>query len=422
MAVNLHQTHFRFGVDELAESTHGWLAAEDANASKLPNQNFLLRFTVQETGGTAAANVDNQFQYNKNGAGWNNITTTSAVVKAVAADALTNGGNCTKRLTGTGTFETTAAGQTEDGLSGGPANDIAASGNSETECGLQIVGADVARFDTIQFRLTSPDFPVTVDVTPTLTVLGNVALAADASALALTGSTAALKAGLLLSANAGAIAVNGTAAALLRGYPLPAGFGAYALNGSAADLVYTPNAGAVLTADGGALTLTGTAAALKVGHAIVVSAGALALAGQVAALNVNKVLTADSGSVALTGSAANVTAARLIAGAAGNYILSGTAAALRPSNVRMEAEQGVYLITGAAARAALEVDMLIGGTITTQDKQDIADEVRIELAAELAKIAALSFTLAGKVDAHVQAIRGRGLKGSGTDEDPWGPE
>ena len=173
MAVNLHTTRYRFGVDELAESTHGWHAAENVNPTQgviAVDTTFLLRFTVQETGGTAAANVDNQFQCRLNGGAFQNITTTSTIVKAVAAAAFANGANCTKRLAGTGTFETTAAGCTEDGLSGGASNDIAASGNSETECGLQIVSANVAHNDSIEFRLTSPDFTITNDVVPTITV------------------------------------------------------------------------------------------------------------------------------------------------------------------------------------------------------------------------------------------------------------
>ena len=173
MATDLRQTHYRFGIDELAESTHGWYAAEDANPSPgaIPLDTvFLLRFNEQEAGGTAAANTDAVFQYNRNGVGWIDITTTSPVVKAVAAVALANGSACTKRLSGTGTFETSGAGQTEDGSSGGPANDIAASGCSETECGLQIIGADVAHGDVLQFRFQSPDWTVTYTVTPSYTV------------------------------------------------------------------------------------------------------------------------------------------------------------------------------------------------------------------------------------------------------------
>ena len=209
MAVNLHATHFRFGIDELAENTHGWHAAEDVNPAQgsiAVGVTFLLRFCVQETGGTAAGNADFQFQYNLNGAGWVNITTTSPVVKAVAAAALTNGGNCTKRLSGTGTFESSGAGQTEDGTSGGNANDIAASGCSETECGLQVIEADTNPSDSIQFRLTSPDFTITNDVVPTFTVASAPAQGVTGAAI---GSSAALFAATLALTVAGATVTSG---------------------------------------------------------------------------------------------------------------------------------------------------------------------------------------------------------------------
>jgi hypothetical protein len=172
--VALTLSHYRFGVDELAESTHGWHAAEDTDPAEgviAVDTTFLLRFTVQANAAAGLTNVDNNFEFRLNGGTWTQITTSSSVVKAVAATALTNGGNCTKRLSGTGTFETTGAGQTEDGISGGTANDIVASGNSETECGLQIVGADVAGGDLIEFRLTR-DAQVLLDtysVVPSIT-------------------------------------------------------------------------------------------------------------------------------------------------------------------------------------------------------------------------------------------------------------
>src|SRR3990167_11499 len=133
MATDLRQTHFRFGKDDGTESTHTFWQNEDVNHSQqiAVDWTFLLRFCEQEVGGTAAANTDAQFQYNKNWAGWVDITTTSSVVRAVAVGAFTNGQVCTKRLSGTGTFETSGAGCTEDGSSGGTTNDIAASGNSE---------------------------------------------------------------------------------------------------------------------------------------------------------------------------------------------------------------------------------------------------------------------------------------------------
>jgi hypothetical protein len=200
MAVTLVTNHYRFGIDELAESTHNWYANEDANpaSSAIPvDTTFLLRFNVQETGASAAANVDMQFQCSLNGGAFQDITTTSTIVKAVAAAALTNAGNCTKRLSGTGTFESSGAGQTEDGLSGGNNNDIAASGCSETECGLQIVGADAPAGSIITFRLTSPDFTITNNVVPTLklslvpSAFSEVTVADDGVTVALIGDAPA---------------------------------------------------------------------------------------------------------------------------------------------------------------------------------------------------------------------------------------
>jgi hypothetical protein len=177
MAVNLHTTKYRFGINELAETTHGWHAAENANPAQgviAVDTTFLLRFTVQETGGTAAGNTDQQFQVAKNGGAFQNITTSSTIVKAVTTTVFADAADLTKRLTGTGTFESSGDGGTHDGLSGGIQNDIAASGNSETECALQIVSADVVTNDVLTFRLTSPDFTITNDVVPTLTVSESV--------------------------------------------------------------------------------------------------------------------------------------------------------------------------------------------------------------------------------------------------------
>ena len=173
MAVDLRQTHFRFGKDDNTEILHTFWELEDTNHSQLVDTDwtFLLRFCEQnESVDTIASNTDAQFEYNKNGAGWVSVTTSSVVVKAVAVGAFANGDNCTQRLSGTGTFESSGAGCTEDGSSGGNANDIAISGNSETECGLQVVAAQVADGDTIQFRFSSVDWAVAYTITPTLTI------------------------------------------------------------------------------------------------------------------------------------------------------------------------------------------------------------------------------------------------------------
>ena len=53
---------------------------------------------------------------------------------------------------------------------------------------------------------------------------------------------------------------------------------------------------------------------------------------------------------------------------------------------------------------------------------EIAAAVREELAMEMAKIAGLTFTLPGKVDANIEAVNALLVKGTGTEIDPWGPQ
>jgi len=168
------QSHYRFGVDELAESTHGWYAPEDQNPTPgtiRTNTTFLLRFCVQ-CDATALSNLDAEFQYRKNGGTWTQITTSTSNVKAVTPTCWADAANTTQRLSGTGTFEASSAGCTVDGISGGTAFDIVSSGNGETECALQLVAADLLSGDLIEFRLTR-DGAILMDtyaVTPALRV------------------------------------------------------------------------------------------------------------------------------------------------------------------------------------------------------------------------------------------------------------
>jgi hypothetical protein len=156
--VALTQSHYRFGVAELAQNTHGWLAAEDKPVMLPPGRAFLCRACVQANG-TGENNVVMQWRYRLTPkatgipGNWIDITTTSAVVRTGSTTVFTNGQNCTKRLSGTGTFESSAAGCTHDGSAGGASNDIVANGNSETEIGLQLINTDVTVGDVVELRV-----------------------------------------------------------------------------------------------------------------------------------------------------------------------------------------------------------------------------------------------------------------------------
>lgn len=249
MAVTL--SHYRFGIDELAEATHGWHAAEDANPAAgalAMDTTFLLRFTLQ-CDATLQNNVDPEFQYRKNGGTWTNLNTTSTNVRAVVAAAFANGDNTTNRLSGTGTFEASSSGCTEDGVSGGATMDIVASGNAETECSMQLRSADLVGGDLLEFRLTRDGGTLldtysvvpaliaagaqsrtagTVTVTttaPTTTVTTTVSLQAGTLTATISAPTAVLDAGgpQSLAANAPVFTTSAPTLTILGEISLPAG-------------------------------------------------------------------------------------------------------------------------------------------------------------------------------------------------------
>lgn len=195
------QSHFRFGVEEGTEASHGWYATEDTNpavgAGGIPlDTTFLLRFCLQ-CDGTAQSNVDAEFQFRVNGGTWTQISTSSNFVRAVTTSVFSNAANTTQRLSGTGTFETSSQGCTHDGISGGTAFDIVSNGNGETECSMQLRSADLASGDLVEFRLTRDGGNLlTYAVTPALTLPITVALSGVAATVSAGILTAALALGL----------------------------------------------------------------------------------------------------------------------------------------------------------------------------------------------------------------------------------
>lgn len=179
----LTQSHYRFGIVEPDQSSHGWYAAEDTNVNRVAGANgqFLLRFCVQADA-TGLNNVDFEFQRRHSRGGsvisdWANINATSStVVRTGTNNVFVNGQDTTKRLSGTGTFVTNNDGCTTDGTTGGNNNDIPANGNSECEIGLQILSADTQAGDLIEFRLTRDGGTLlnTYAVTPAVTVAAEI--------------------------------------------------------------------------------------------------------------------------------------------------------------------------------------------------------------------------------------------------------
>ena len=115
-----NQKAFRGRNDDGNETTATWKAVQNANWTQAVDVNFRVRFEVQETAGCALANLDIQFQYNLNSAGWVNVTATSNVVRSSASSNLADAANLTNQLTiGTGTFIGLTGFDEVNGIAGG---------------------------------------------------------------------------------------------------------------------------------------------------------------------------------------------------------------------------------------------------------------------------------------------------------------
>lgn len=182
----LTQRAFRFYEDG-TESGSTEIAAENANITRLvvSNSVVLLRIGLQESGSgsvSGATTDDYQLQYSKNGGAFTNVNGATTNVRGFASANLTDAGTTTQRLSaGGGSF---VAGEiSEDGL----VDDRQITANNHTELlyALEVVAADVAEGDTLDFRvlLNGATTNMTYTVTPRLTVTKTESLPAGMASM-----------------------------------------------------------------------------------------------------------------------------------------------------------------------------------------------------------------------------------------------
>jgi hypothetical protein len=163
------QASFRGRKDDGDETAASWKANADTDWTQKVDENFRVRFVVQETSGIAAADKTFQLEYNRNGTGWNDVNGASSVARAWVSPNVGDGDNTTQQV-GSGTFVAPNAGFDEaDGLAGGASLDFSGSDEVEVEYCLQIRSADVSNDDTIALRVKGLDAYTN---TPTVTVNG----------------------------------------------------------------------------------------------------------------------------------------------------------------------------------------------------------------------------------------------------------
>lgn len=150
-------------------------AGNNVNFTQAANQSFRLRFVLEETAGGSANNYSYILQYNRNGAGWINLSTTGAVRSAPSA-FVANGAATAQRISA-GAF---VAGEFDS--SSDTSNISLSLQKTEMEYCLLLDGSLVNNNDTIQFRVTNAGTPLN-GYTNTPTITADVTLPAISGAL-----------------------------------------------------------------------------------------------------------------------------------------------------------------------------------------------------------------------------------------------
>ena len=166
-SATVNQWAFRGRNDDGNETTATWKAALSTNWSQTVNENFRVRIGVSVSSGTFSP-PGVYLQYNLNGAGWNNVTTTSSVVKGTDSTHMTDGAATTEQLAGPDSFVSGL--YSETGQTG--ADSVAFLQETEYEFCCQILSSDVANGDTVQLRVTNLGTPISgYPAVPSITVV-----------------------------------------------------------------------------------------------------------------------------------------------------------------------------------------------------------------------------------------------------------
>lgn len=220
---SLDQAAFRARNDDGSESAATWKAAANTDWTQAVDENFRIRFLVQETAGGGENNVGLQLQYNLKGAGWNPVNGTSSVVQSAASTQFADDDNTTQQL-GAGTFITPNSGMDEDNGLAGENNDIDFAGSDEVEVEYccQILSGDVADSDTIQLRLVRGDLTVLEGYTntPSITVsevAPDVNIAVPLDTMSMSDQVPAVASGAAAASPADSMAMSDLAPAIASG-------------------------------------------------------------------------------------------------------------------------------------------------------------------------------------------------------------
>jgi hypothetical protein len=155
MATNL--IAYRGRNDDGSETTATWKAAQNTPWVQAFNTNFRVRF-LHQNDTAQILNLDIQLEYSLNGGTYTSVTATSLVVRSSASANLADAANLTTQLTGgTGTYVGATGFDEVNGICGGTAMDVTATGHFETEFCVQLRSADVSPGSTVTLRTINSD-------------------------------------------------------------------------------------------------------------------------------------------------------------------------------------------------------------------------------------------------------------------------
>lgn len=183
--VTSQQKSFRGINDNGSQTTATFIAALNTNWTQAVDSNFRLRYAIAITAvsGSGWINTNTvKFQYNKNSAGWNDITSASSNIRLFTSTNVTDELATTQQISSPDTF---IAGDILTSTTLTTATVGATAGTIEDEICCQIRSADVANGDTIQVRVVNSS-ALAVDTTTntvTLTVLVVVAFSVVKSSM-----------------------------------------------------------------------------------------------------------------------------------------------------------------------------------------------------------------------------------------------
>ena len=173
MTVMEHWTQiaFQYRDDDGSETAATDRQAVNTNDTLELDTNYRMRIGVQgtHTGGSGSFDLTPAFQYNVDGLGWNNITTTSANVRAFASGLphFTDDDATTEQLLQSQTF---VAGHMDDDGSTTLVN-LSETEESEFEICFQLRSADLSGGESVEIRIVDSGVALnTYTATPSITV------------------------------------------------------------------------------------------------------------------------------------------------------------------------------------------------------------------------------------------------------------